>query len=282
MKRNQISKQPDRSLNPANSRRLWNTSKVKENDLSVGLTDYNHYVMSPKQKIFTTLTAGTLLGLVGFIFYNQIFVTLLFAAGGCLAPKYRNQTLLRRRKEEMNQQFKQALQCLSTSLGAGKSVENAFRDTLQDLELLYPDPSAMIIQEFRVIVRRLDNGEPIEACMLEFAERAGLEDITNFANVLITCKRTGGNLIEVIRRTSHLISEKLQMIQDISVMVAQKKFESKIMLAAPVAIIGILCFSSPDYMKPLYEGMGRFIMTIGLVGLFFCLWATNKIMDIKV
>ncbi|QHZ52384.1 type II secretion system F family protein [Paenibacillus larvae] len=281
-KRKQIGKERAVPAKPYYHGQLGEKSEKKPKDVFSGLTDYNHYAMSSKQKILTILVAGTILGIVGFIFYNQIIMAFLFAAGGCLTPKYRNITLMRRRKEEMNQQFKQALQCLSTSLSAGKSVENTFRDTLQDLELLYPDPSAMIVQEFGVMVRRLDNGEPIEACILGFAERAGLEDITNFADVFITCKRTGGNLIEVIRRTSHLISEKLQIVQEISVMVAQKKFESKIMLTAPVAIIGILCFSSPDYMKPLYEGAGRLIMTIGLTVLFLCLWITKKIMDIKV
>ncbi|MDT2238415.1 type II secretion system F family protein [Paenibacillus larvae] len=227
-KRKQIGKERAVPAKPYYHGQLGEKSEKKPKDVFSGLTDYNHYAMSSKQKILTILVAGTILGIVGFIFYNQIIMAFLFAAGGCLTPKYRNITLMRRRKEEMNQQFKQALQCLSTSLSAGKSVENAFRDTLQDLELLYPDPSAMIVQEFGVMVRRLDNGEPIEACILGFAERAGLEDITNFADVFITCKRTGGNLIEVIRRTSHLISEKLQIVQEISVMVAQKNLNPKL------------------------------------------------------
>ena len=37
-------------------------------------------------------------------------------------------------------QFKQTLYSLGSSLAAGRSVENSFKEVAKDLRLLYPDP----------------------------------------------------------------------------------------------------------------------------------------------
>jgi tight adherence protein B len=65
-------------------------------------------------------------------------------------------------------------------------------------------------------------------------------------------------------------------------MVAQKRFEAKVLLFAPIAIVALLSFSSPEYMEPLYSGIGRGIMTASLILLLLCSWFTQKIMNIKV
>ncbi|WP_235918170.1 type II secretion system F family protein [Paenibacillus lutrae] len=264
-------------LLPEESSKLARSAAVRNN-----LTDYNVYQMSPKEQAFTIGITGLVFAGVSFIFYKQLLLSLAGLLLGLLMPRFRRIRLMHLRKERLNQQFKQALYCMSTSLSAGRSVESSFRETWKDLKLLYPDPNCLIVLEFEIIVRRLDNGEPIEKAVADFACRAGTEDISNFADVFITCKRTGGNLVEVIRRTAAIIGDKLEIVQDISVLVAQKRFESRILLAAPIAMVAVLSFSSPDYMAPLYSGIGPLIMTGGLLVLAACFWLITKIMDIKV
>ncbi len=80
-----------------------------------------------------------------------------------------------------------------------------------------------------------------------------------------------------------MISEKIELQQDISLLVAQKRFESRILSFAPLVIVAFLSFSSPDYMLPMYEGfLGPIIMTAALGLLFICFMVTNRIMDIQV
>jgi tight adherence protein B len=249
---------------------------------STSLVRYDHYQLSKKERILAVFMMGIPLLIIGFVFYKSIVIALPLSALALIYPKFRRKQLIRVRKNKLSVQFKQALSCLSSSLSAGKSVETAFREALDDLRVLYPDPSCFIVNEFGIIGRRLENGEPIEAALMDFSTRADLEDVTNFTDVFVTCKRSGGNLIEVMKRTSGLIGEKLEIKQDISVMIAQKRFESRVLLFAPIVIVGLLSFSSPEYMEPLYRGIGIFIMTLSLVVLGTCGWLTQKIMDIKV
>lgn len=155
---------------------------------------------------------------------------------------------------------------------------------LRDLKLLYPDENTYIIKEFQLINRRIENGEIVERAIADFANRSDIDDIKNFSDVFITCKRTGGDLVEIIKRTADIITDKIEIQQDIKVLVSQKKFESKIMAIAPLGITLFLKMSSPDFVAPLYEfgTPGPIIMTVVLICVGCSLLISQKIMDIKV
>ncbi|MGI6434915.1 MAG: type II secretion system F family protein [Syntrophomonadaceae bacterium] len=247
------------------------------------LLDYSVYVMQPREKCMYILLAALVLFTVGYIFYQNIIISLLVALVAFWYPKLRSRELLLKRQDQLSLQFKQALSSLSSSLSAGKSVENAFKEVADDLRLLYTDPRTYIIQEFAAINNKIDNGVQIEEALADFGRRSGLEDISNFVDVFVICKRTGGNLAEVIRRTSGIIGDKLQVQQDIKVLLAQKRFEAKAMMVAPIAMVAMMSWSSPDYMGPLFiPGKGTVIMTVSLIVMGVAFWGLNKIMDIRV
>jgi tight adherence protein B len=243
---------------------------------------YANYVLNTREIVTCVIVSALLFGSIGYLFYQKLLVAFIFSCISLWAPKFRKKQLIRMRKSKLNVQFRQALACLSSCLTAGKSVESAFREALFDLKVLYPDPTAFIIKEFQIILRRIENGEPIEAAVREFANRADMEDVTGFSDALSTCKRTGGNLVEVMKRTSALIGEKLEIQQEITVMIAQKKFESGILLLAPFCLVALLCISSPEYMNVLYQGLGTIIMTACLILLVCCYGLIRKIMNIRV
>jgi tight adherence protein B len=254
-----------------------------ESSKANALIDYSIYELSYSEKAAALIVAASVVFMIGFIFYKNIWIAFVCSLSSFYFLRIRKRQLLLRRKSELNDQFKQALFSISSSLSAGRSFENSIVETVQDLQMLYANPQTYIIVEFNIIVQKLRNGENVEAALKQFSERADMEDIRNFTEVLSICKRSGGNLVEVIRRTAAMIGEKIELQQDISLLVAQKRFESRILSFAPLIIVALLSFSSPDYMLPLYEGyIGHIIMTLALALLFLCFRVTNKIMDIQV
>lgn len=248
------------------------------------LTNYGDYRLSIKQYLFYSILAGTVLYFIGYLFYENVILAGIIAIGGLFYPKIQRKILLSKRKEKLSLQFKEAIASLSSSLAAGRSIENSFREVVNDLKLLYPDPNTYIIKEFEIINRRVENGETIERAIEDFAIRSDIEDVINFADVFLTCKRTGGNLVEVIRRTSDVISEKIEIQQEVQVMIAQKKFESRILAVAPIGMIVLLKYSAADYLEPMYvwPGTGPLVMTVCLAILVFSFWLSQKIMNVKV
>lgn len=257
--------------------------KTKQVSIGPQLLQYNVYEMTSTELIVTLVIAMGILGGIGYVFYQHVIAALLISLVGLYYPKIRRKDLIRKRKALLQLQFKQALASLSSALGAGKSVENAFQEALVDLRLLYPDPRALIVKELETINRRIENGETIEMALNDLSERTQIDDIQQFTEVFATCKRTGGNLVHVIRRTASIIQEKLDIQQEITVMMAQKRFESRVLAFAPVIVIAVLSFSSPDYMEPMYKGItGYLIMSAALLILLGCFGITKLIMNIKV
>jgi len=275
-------------LYPLPKSREQNVRGHRNEDSSTGnssenaLPNYMIYVLSKRQRWAILMLSGGLFYGIGYLFYHHALVALIIAAGAIACPGPYSRFLLARRRATLSIQFKQALYSLSSSLAAGRSVENSFREAIQDLKLLSPEGENDLIREFGIIIARMEYGEPVEAALLDFARRAAMEDITNFADVFVTCKRTGGDLIEVMRRTSSVIGEKLEIQQDIRIMIAQKKFEAKAMFAAPFLFVLFMNLSAADYMEPLYGGTGRIISTLCLLILGLCLIWMSRIVRIEV
>ena len=117
----------------------------------------------------------------------------------------------------------------------------------------------------------------------QFAERAHLEDIENFTDIFVTCKRTGGDLIEVMRSTSSTIGEKIEVKQEIDTTISGKKFEFNTMMAMPVVMVLFLTVTSGDYMEPVFTTIpGKLAMTaaIGIFGISYLVG--SKLMKIRV
>ncbi|MGO4185131.1 type II secretion system F family protein [Paenibacillus sp. TAF43_2] len=245
------------------------------------LTNYEQYPLNRNQFIATSLIAAVIFYGAVFLFYHSVFLSFAAASLGILAPRIRRKFLLEQRKERLKLQFKEALFSLTSLLAAGRSLENAFLSTHDDLKLIYPDARTELLLEFQIIRFRLDNGEPLEYALRNFANRAGIDEITQFVDALAACKRSGGDLLEVMKQTSIIIGEKLEIEQEIAVMVAQKKFEGRIMMAVPFVFLAFLSLAAPDYMAPLYGGIGYLLLTGALLLLLLCFWLMAKMMSIR-
>ena len=227
------------------------------------------------------LAAAGLFGLF-FLFYRHVPAALAGSLLAVLAAPLCKRHAAERKKQETAQQFRQFLHLLSSMLAAGKSVENAFVSAEKDMRRFFPAGRGSLADDIALVNGRVVNGEPIGTALGSFAERTGLDEIRQFAEVFEICKRSGGDLVEVARSTATLIAEKMEVEQEIRVMTAQKRFEARVMAVVPVALTALLAFGSPDYVAPLYTGIGRIIMTAVLAGFALCFLWIRKITDLKV
>lgn len=247
------------------------------------LINYNIYNMGMKEKIKFQAIAVIVLYLLCFLFYNNHIMSIILSISGLLYPRYKKKDLIKKRKKDLKIQFKEAIYALSSSLGAGQSIESAFKTVLDDLRILYPDPNTYIILEFEYIVRKIEMNDTIEDAINDFADRASIDDITNFANVFVTAKRTGGNIISIIRYTSNVISEKIEIQNEIEVLVSSKQFEHKILSLLVPSMIIYLQVGSPGYLDVMYTTFGgRILMTICLILFAVSYKIGKKITNIEV
>lgn len=260
--------------------------KEKEPDMverEDGLTDYDIYVMSKNEKIAYTILAAVVIFAVGMIFYHNVILAALLALVSFKFPKIRRGQIIEKRKKELNIQFKDLLYSLSSSMVAGRSLEMAFKDALKDMEVIYPDPNTPIMCEVSYIIRCLEMNMTVEDAIGQFSERAHIEDIESFGDIVRICKRTGGNLVEVIRSTSNMIGDKIETKNDIETTITAKKFESRVLTVTPIFMVLILSIASPDYMAPVFETpVGLAAMTVAIVMFVIAFFVSEKIINIEV
>ncbi|QNU65692.1 type II secretion system F family protein [Ruminiclostridium herbifermentans] len=246
------------------------------------MIDYDSYVMSIKLKIMYSFMAAIFIFAVSYLFYRNILFSTIVCPFGILYLKIKQKQLIAKRRNELNLQFKDLLISLAASLSAGRALENAFESALEDLFVLYPSDEAFIIKETKVIIQKLSYNITIEEAIGDFAKRSDIDDIINFADVMSICKRTGGNLIDAIKNSAAIISDKIEMKQEIDTVLSARKFEQKILNVIPIGMVLILSITASEYIKPVFTTIqGRVVMTIALVLLAISFCISNKIMNIK-
>ena len=244
---------------------------------------YDTYRMKPGKFILSLLLAMGFCFLVGMIFYDHLIISSLLSLLGIAWIPGRKKELARRRKELVKLQFKDALYFISVSLSSGKSFETALVDAQRALERVYPDKNALIIKELELINARVTMNISVEQALADLADRVRVEEIKNFADVFTISKRAGVNLVEVIRNTSNMIREKIEVKQEIENLVAGKKLEQKILSLTPFLMVYVIKSSSSGFLDPLFStAAGRMVMTVALLLLLAGYLLSNRIMNIEV
>ncbi len=199
------------------------------------------------------------------LFYKSlVFSSVLAVVYGIINIKVYKKKQLEDWRWQMNLEFREVMTAVSAALNAGYSVENSFKEAREDLMLLYGSNSVMV-KELDKINSQITLNRPLEIVLMEFAQYCQVEDISNFAEVFHTAKRTGGNLIETARSTADKISAKIETSREIRTMVAGKKMEGRIMAYIPLGIIVYFWVSSPGFLDCLYVPGGRIFMTALLI-----------------
>lgn len=144
------------------------------------------------------------------------------------------------------------------------NVTDSFLNVYEDMKVQY-DENAFIIKELEVIIAGIHNNIDIEDVLMDLGERSGIDDIKSFANVFKLSYRKGGNLKEIIRNTHSIISEKMEIEEDIKSMVSSNKMEQNMMTVMPVGIVGMIKLMSGDFGANFATGIGIISTTIGVV-----------------
>ena len=228
--------------------------------------DYNNYKYSVREwLLYGTVGAAAGFGLM-YLFYSGILYCAVGAVAGAFVFLFiQKKRLCEKRKATLMTEFKDALGSMISALSAGYSMENAVTEAYKDLKLLYGE-ERIILKELADIQARIDLGVQVDELFYELGVRSGVSDIIIFAQVYTTARKSGGNLIKVMKRTADAITEKLDIEREVATMISGKRLESVCMMIIPLLIIAYLRVFSPGLLDPLYHGLaGRMFMSVALL-----------------
>ena len=261
--------------------------------------NYKVYYMSVAEKIIYFILAFAVGAAVGYLFYgglakdefgrsttttivlNIVISTVVGLAAGFLYLPIRTEQIKEKKRNELKLQFREMLDALSTSLGSGKNVIDSFYAALEDMRIIYAE-DAFIIRELNIIIDGINNNVDVEKSLMDFGLRSGIDDIESFANVFETCYRKGGNIKDVIRNTQQIITEKMEVEQEIQTVVAASSNEQMIMTVLPIGLVALIKMMSPEFSSNFASAAGILSTTIAIVMFVVAFFVGKKILAIKI
>lgn len=181
-----------------------------------------------------------------------------------------------RRLNKFNTALPDAIELMSRALKAGHSMASAIEVVAQQS----PEP---IGSSFGRCAKQQRFGIPFRDVMLAFGEDVPSQDLHFLITAILVQKETGGDLTEILDRTTEVIRERVRIQGEIRTYTAQGRLTGWILSGLPVGLLGLITITSPSYSAVLFhDSLGQKLL-YGAAGMIVIGGFTiRRIVDIKV
>jgi tight adherence protein B len=169
-----------------------------------------------------------------------------------------------------------ALELMTRALRAGHALASA-------IEIVGQESPPPLGPEFASVFQQQKLGVRFREALLEMGERIPSGDLHFLITAILVQRETGGDITEILERTTYVIRERWRIGAEVKTRTAQGKLTGWILGLLPVVMLVLINLVSPGYshilfhdptgQKLLYAGAG-FIVVGGLV--------IRKIVDVRV
>ena len=128
-------------------------------------------------------------------FQNAVLLVLGGVLAACLWMKEKNdeQVQKKRREESLTAAYPDLVSGFLVLTGAGYSIRQAWKKTVQDRKQSETLPFSEVYQEMQVTLNQMETGTPEAFAYVWFGKRCGLRCYTRFSGILESSLRTGGS-----------------------------------------------------------------------------------------
>jgi tight adherence protein B len=214
--------------------------------------------------LFVQTAACAGIGFVVSMFFAPLLGVEFAAAGVCsILPWVRVAFMRYRRLRAFEKALPHAIDMMARSLRAGHSTSAAIEIMAQGA----PEPACT---EFSEVFRQQNFGLPLRDALLQLIDRVPSADLRVLVTAICVQRETGGNLVEVLDRTTHVIRERQRIQGEIRTQTAQGRMTGWILTLLPVVVMGLINFMDPGYSKPLFSspiGHKLLLLCLGLIAL---------------
>jgi tight adherence protein B len=214
-------------------------------------------------------SAGAALGcgLLSFLLLHMVLLAGAACAAGACIPYFLLRRKRNRRLKAFNTALPDAIDLMGRSLRAGHSM-NASIELIADQS---PEP---LSSEFVQVYKQQRLGVHFRDALLHMGARVPSRDLQFLITAILVQKETGGDLTEILDRTSHVIRDRVRIEGEVRTRTAQGRLTGWILSLLPVIILVLLniispgntaiLFHDPTGQKLLYAG-GALILLGGLI-----------------
>jgi tight adherence protein B len=230
---------------------------------------------------FGTLTLGSVIAAalvfwVVSLFNPALGITAAIAVATGVSPYVYLYVLREIRFKQFAALLPEAVDLMARGLRAGHSISAV-------LEMVGNEIAEPIGSEFRALQGEQSLGLPMRDSLRNLVSRVPIDDLRFLATAILLQKESGGNLAQILDKTSSVIRERARLRGQLAIYTAQGRITGYILCAAPFLMFGIISLVNHDYEKPLFtDPFGIKMLYFGLGMMVIGILAIRKIIDIEV
>lgn len=206
---------------------------------------------------------------------NALVIPLLVAFAVAAPYAY---VIIRRKRQfrKFSALLPDAMDLVSRALQAGHSLTAA-------LDLVGQEIADPVGKEFRRVSEEQNLGLPLRDALLNLADRIPVPDVQFLVAAMLIQRETGGNLVEVLDKTTALLRERIRLQGEIRIYTAQGRLTGWILCVLPIVMFFTLNALNPNYTAPLLnQPVGRHLLVAGAVLMALGVLIIRSIVRIKV
>ena len=173
----------------------------------------------------------------------------------------------KRRMGKFEQGLPEAIDLIVSALRVGHSLNAA-------MGLVSRECGEPVGGEFRLAFDEMNYGLELKAALENLVARVPLQDVKIMATAILIQRESGGNLAEVLEKTSQVIRERFRLKRQVLTHTAQGRLTGWILTLLPVVLGFLLYLINPELMSMLWKkplgikmlyAAGGMIVTGGLI-----------------
>ena len=206
----------------------------------------------------------------------NLLISLAVGVAAGLFPYAALYVLRQARRRRFDALLPEAVDLMARGLRAGHSIAAV-------LEMVGNEIAAPVGTEFRALHKEQSLGLPMRDAMMELVERMPLDDMRFLATAILLQKESGGNLAQILDKTSMVMRERARLKGQLRIYTAQGRITGWILCAAPFLMFGLISVVNHDYEKALFsDPLGLKMVYAGLALMVLGVLLIRKIIDVKV
>jgi len=230
--------------------------------------------------LFAQLLITTVMGFAAFLALPSLFGGLAPALGAGLLGFATPMVWLRRaragRLAQFNEELPDGLDLIAGSLRAGYSTADA-------MEIVARETVGACADEFAEVVQELNLGADMDAALARLTERVPSEDVQLMVAAMGVQRRTGGNLVDVLKQLARTLRERRRLRQDVHVLTTGPRVSGYVGAALPVLmLVAMYVLSRKSFDVLVTEPTGQIALVASAVLVVFGLFLNNKIAKVEV
>ncbi|MGB7549800.1 MAG: type II secretion system F family protein [Terracidiphilus sp.] len=151
-----------------------------------------------------------------------------------------------KRMRKFEEGLPEALDLIVSALRVGHSLNSALGLVTREC----PDP---VGSEFRICFDEQNYGLELKTAMENMIYRMPVQDLRIVVTAILIQKESGGNLAEVLEKTSEVIRERFRLRRQVLTHTAQGRLTGLVLTMLPVVLGCALYFLNPDMMSILWK-----------------------------